>query len=322
MMLGDNADIKIGRQVFTWGTGDYLFINDMFPKDYISFFIGRHDEYLKKPSDGGKLSLYNNYANLDIVATNFFTPNNLPKGDRLSFFDSFQGGISGRDSDRHLIEPPDQLDNTELAFRLYRSISSYEAALYFFRGFYKSPRGYKDELNRQLFYPRVDLYGGSLRGPFFSGIGSIEAGFYNSREDSDGNNRLIGNSSFKIMAGYEKDMGNDLRVGLQYLHETTLDYDDYKNALIPGDFFWDETRQLVTMRITQLLANQTITLSMFTFYSPTDNDIYIRPSFKYDINDATNMTVGSNLVWGENDHTELGSMERNSNIYMRFRYSF
>ena len=44
-------DLKIGRQILTWGTGDYIFINDLFPKDYVSFFIGRDDEYAKAPSD-------------------------------------------------------------------------------------------------------------------------------------------------------------------------------------------------------------------------------------------------------------------------------
>jgi hypothetical protein len=30
----DWSDVKIGRQILTWGTGDLLFINDLFPKDY------------------------------------------------------------------------------------------------------------------------------------------------------------------------------------------------------------------------------------------------------------------------------------------------
>ena len=54
----DKVDVKIGRQVLTWGTGDYLFVNDLFPKDYKSFFIGRSDEYLKKPSDAIKFSFF------------------------------------------------------------------------------------------------------------------------------------------------------------------------------------------------------------------------------------------------------------------------
>ena len=39
-------DVKLGRQILTWGTGDLLFINDVFPKDFVSFFIGRDGEYL------------------------------------------------------------------------------------------------------------------------------------------------------------------------------------------------------------------------------------------------------------------------------------
>ena len=39
----DSLDLKVGRQILTWGTGDLLFINDMFPKDWQSFFIGRDE---------------------------------------------------------------------------------------------------------------------------------------------------------------------------------------------------------------------------------------------------------------------------------------
>ena len=41
-------DARVGRQVITWGVGDLLFINDIFPKDYEAFFSGRPMEYLKK----------------------------------------------------------------------------------------------------------------------------------------------------------------------------------------------------------------------------------------------------------------------------------
>ena len=52
----DTMDIKVGRQILTWGTGDLLFINDLFPKDFQSFFIGRDIDYLKAPSDAAKVS--------------------------------------------------------------------------------------------------------------------------------------------------------------------------------------------------------------------------------------------------------------------------
>ncbi len=43
----DFMDLKVGRQTLTWGTGDLVFINDLFGKDWQSFFIGRGTEYLK-----------------------------------------------------------------------------------------------------------------------------------------------------------------------------------------------------------------------------------------------------------------------------------
>ncbi|NQU75666.1 MAG: hypothetical protein HQ546_05025, partial [Planctomycetes bacterium] len=57
-------DIKVGRQILTWGTGDMVFLNDLFPKDWQAFLIGRDVEYLKAPSDAMKVGLYSELANL------------------------------------------------------------------------------------------------------------------------------------------------------------------------------------------------------------------------------------------------------------------
>lgn len=315
-------DIKAGRQVFTWGTGDYLFINDLFPKDYVSFYIGRDDEYLKKPSDGIKASLYSNFTNMDIIVIPEFEPNTLFNGQRVSFFDSFQGGIAGINSQRTLSTPSQNPENAEYALRFYRNYASYEAAAYCFRGFWKSPRGYIDEMNRILFYPRLDAYGISLRGPGLGGIANAELGYYNSRQDDNGDNRLIQNSMFKFMMGITKDLGNDLSVGLQYLFEQTLDYDNYSNALMSADYVWDEYRHLNTLRITKMYKNQTVMVGFFVFFSLSALDGYIRPTMDYDISDAWKLTLGANLSWGEDSHTEFGQTEHNKNIYSRIKYSF
>ena len=315
-------DVKLGRQILTWGTGDYLFINDMFPKDYVSFFAGRDDEYLKQPSDAVRFSFFPRFASIDFVIIPVFKPDTLPKGDRLSFFDPFQRGIAGTNSERELLERPHQASNNEYALRIYRNFGSNEAALYYFRGFDKNPCSYKDELNRQLYYERVDVYGASIRGPFCSGIGNAEIGYVNSREDPNGKNRLIANSMFKALAGYTKDLGNDLKVGFQYYYEQKLDYDNYRDNLLPTDYFWDEYRHLVTNRITKLFKNQTVLVSLFTFYSPSDKDGYFRPLVSYDVTDQLKLTLGADVPWGEDYITEFGQMKRNKNVYVRIRYSF
>ncbi len=314
-------DAKAGRQVLTWGTGDYLFINDLFPKDYVSFFIGRDDEYLKKPSDALKLSVYPSWANVDFVMA-AFEPNTTAQGDRVSMFDSFRGGIAGVDSDRDLAEPALRFSNAEYALRVYRGLGSNESAFYYFRGFDKNPNSYKDESVRQLFYRRLDAYGFSLRGPFAGGIASAEFGYYASREDTDGKNRLVENSMAKVLGGYTKDLSNDWKVGFQYLYEQRLDYGAYADHVLPGDYIFDESRHLFTQQLTKLFKNQTVMVSLFNFYSPSDHDGYVRPRVSYDLTDQWKMTVGANVPWGEDAWTEFGQMKRNKNIFFRVRYSF
>jgi hypothetical protein len=315
-------DIKAGRQVLTWGTGDYLFINDLFPKDYISFYIGRDDEYLKKSSDALRLSLYPKIVNIDFVLIPYFTPNTIPDGGRVSFFDSFQGEITGTDSNRNAVKPARQGRNMQYALRLYRTFGSTEGAFYYFRGFDPSPRSYLDEANHQLFYERLDVYGMSLRGPFLGGIGNAEMGYYRSRQDDHGDNRLVENSMLKWLLGYEKDLGNDLKVAAQYMFEQKLNYSKYKEALLSADYFWDEYRHLLTQRITKLYKNQTVMLGLFNFWSPSDKDGYLRLSCAYDLTDQWKLTVGFNLPWGEDDTTDFGMMQKNKNVFVRVRYSF
>ncbi len=315
-------DFKVGRQVLTWGTGDYLFINDLFPKDYVSFYIGRDDEYLKKPSDAVRISLYPEAVNIDFAVIPHFTSNTMPEGDRLSFFDSYQGGIAGRQSQRTAIRPAHQGNNAQYALRLYRTFGSNEAALYYYRGFDPSPRSYLDEADRMLMYERLDAYGASIRGPFAGGIGNAEAGYYRSRQDGSGGDRLVENSMLKWMAGYEKDFGNDLKAGVQYLFEQKLNYADYSAALLPRDYFWDEYRHLLTQRITKLYKNQTVMAGIFNFWSPSDKDGYVRASLAYDLTDQWKLTFGVNLPWGEDGITDFGMMKKNRNAFLRVRYSF
>lgn len=317
-------DVKLGRQILTWGTGDYLFINDVFPKDYESFFIGRDDEYLKVPSDAGKLSIYNHLVSVDVVVIPSFTPDVSIKGDRLSFYDNFLGRIAGKESSQIFTEPADQFKNTEVATRLYRNFGEYETAIYVFKGFFNQPVGTKNESIKEVFYPKLAVFGASLRGPAPSlgGIASGEVGYYDSLQDQSGKNRLIENSGMKYLFGYERDFSKDWRIGMQYLLEQMLNFDEFKANSQPGDIPRDEFRQLLTFRITKLFWLQTLEASLFTFYSPTDSDAYIRPRLAWQANDRCKLTVGANIFFGKHDWTEFGQLEGNDNFYVRLRYSF
>jgi hypothetical protein len=78
-------DIRARRQVLTWGTGDLLSLNDPFPKDWQSFFIGRDDEYLKAPSNSVELAAYS-AVNLDLAWTPAIAPDGYITGERRRLF--------------------------------------------------------------------------------------------------------------------------------------------------------------------------------------------------------------------------------------------
>ncbi len=318
----DFIDVKLGRQILTWGTGDYIFINDLFPKDYVSFFIGRDDEYLKVPSDALRVSLFTEAVNLDMVLIPVMEPDISVIGKRLSFFDGLSGQVLGEDAARVFIEPREIAENMELAFRAYRTIGRMEAALYLFRGFYKEPRGILDGAKSEFFYPRLHVIGMSLRGPVLGGIGNFELGYYDSREDRGGGNPMIENPSIKYLAGYTQDLGSDASIGFQYEVEQMLHHGAYRDGLAPGASVRDEFRHLLTMRFTKLYSGQTVVTSLFVFFSPSDMDAYLRPGVSYKVTDSWKVTAGANIILGRDEFTDFGTFRRNDNLYMRVRYSF
>jgi len=317
----DSMDVKLGRQVLTWGTGDLIFINDLFPKDWQSFFIGRDTEYLKAPSDAVKVSLFMDWANLDVAYTPEFDSDRFISGERLSYWNPVLGDRAGEDNTLSVERRREFLEEDELALRLYRSIRNYELALYGYWGYWKSPGGFNDAMSAAVF-PELYVYGASVRGTVGKGIGNAEIGYYDSVDDRSGDDFLINNSELRYLVGYTQEIGRDFTAGVQYYIEQMLDYDDYEDNHPAGMPKRDEFRHLTTLRLTKLLMNQNLSLSLFTYYSPSDEDVYMRPVANYKASDHLAVEVGSNVFFGDEAHTFFGQFEDNTNAYLAVRYSF
>ena len=123
----DYMDLKAGRQILTWGTGDLVFINDLFPKDWQSFFIGRDVEYLKAPSDAAKVSLFGDFVNLDIAYTPRFDHDRFIRGERISYWNSNLGRLAGQDAIVHTDKPNEWFRDSEIAARLYLALNTVKA---------------------------------------------------------------------------------------------------------------------------------------------------------------------------------------------------
>ncbi len=313
-------DIKAGRQILTWGVGDLVFINDLFPKDFRSFFIGRDDEYLKAPSDAIRISAFSNIANIEFVYTPRFDADRFISGDRISYYNPALGRTAGRDA---VITPEardDWFSEDEFAARAYRNIAGFETALYGYAGYWKTPEGQTP--TGEPFHPRLAVIGGSLRGPVRGGILTAEAGHYFSRDDLSGADPFIRNSETRFLVGYEREIASELTASVQYVGEILSDYAALSSSLPPGAAAPDRMRHVVTLRLTKLMLNQNLTLSGFNFWSPNEKDGYFRFRASYKLNDAWLTEAGGNIFYGSNENTFFGQLQDNTNLFVGVRRNF
>lgn len=313
-------DLRLGRQIITWGLGDLVFINDVFPIDYEAFFSGRPLEYLKKGVDGAKISIYPGFASFEVVAIPFFTPDHLPDPHRFLMFDPMPGVIN-----RSPENPAVTLENTEIALRAYRDIAGFDASLYFYRGFYRQPSLLPNNptmpTKLTLFYPKLMEYGASLQGRALDGVLSLETGCYDSRENGAGTNPIIPNSQTRFLIGYQRQVWEDFTVGVQYYGEYMHNYSNYVENLPTGFPRERKLHELTTIRLTQFLMHQTLKLSFFAFYSPSDGDYMLNPEIKYNFSDHVWAALGANIFGGK-PWTQFGQLAQDGNVYTQLRYEF
>jgi hypothetical protein len=312
--LGDHVDIKAGRQALTWGTGDLIFINDLFPKDWVSFFVGRDDPYLKAPADAVRLGVYGLPVDVDIVLTPAFTPDRVPDGSRLAVASPMPGVV------RQPARPAGLIENGEVSIRLSRDVGGYALSLYGYRGFHKSPEGIR--AGGVPFHPELSVYGASARGDALGSVAWVEGGFYDSRSDRDGSDFGVPNSSVRYLGGVERQIAADFTVGVQFYGESMLHHGAHAAALPPGSPGIDEHYQLLTLRVEKLLHYQTIRLSLFVFASPSDEDTYVRALAGYRLSDDVEVAIGANVFAGREPFTRFARFDQNDNVYARVRYSY
>lgn len=145
---------------------------------------------------------------------------------------------------------------------------------------------------------------------------------YVSKQDENGDDPFVPNSELRFLLGYETELLKEFTARFQYYLEHMKDYSKYKDSLPTGIIAKDEDRHLFTLRLTKLLMCQNLLLCLFTYYSPSDQDAYVRSLVKYKVTDELAIMFGSNIFLGKNKYTFFGQFEKNSNIYAAIRYNY
>ncbi len=315
------ADFRFGRQIATWGVGDLLFINDVFPKNWVSFFSGRPLEYLKVGVDALRGRYTSDMLNAELLLIPRFEADTLPTPMRFFLHDDF-APVSVRNEQL----PDTGLDDPELALRLYRRFGDYDISFYAYRGHWRSPAQLADDLLNPVrvthFFPALSTYGFSAQGQALHGVISLEAGYYDSREDRTGENSAIANSQTRFLVGYQKQLSKEITLGFQYYAEIMMDFAAYESALPTGFARQEKYHDIATVSVKRFLNHHTWELAIFAFYSPAERDYLIQPRAVYRVSDNFSTVLGANLFGGKRNTTFFGQFNRNDNIYLTLRYDF
>ncbi len=315
------VELRLGRQIVTWGVGDLFFINDVFPKDWNSFLSGRPMEYLKLGVDAVQARYNSRVANVEFLVIPFYTPDPMPSARRFFEFNPFPGVPYQKE-----VTPPTTLGDSELALRFYRRAGEFDISGYAYRGYWRSPSMRVDNpvvpTTVTNFYPGLSVYGASAQRNLAEGVLSLEAGYYDSMENRRGVDPAIPNSQWRFLAGYQRQPWQDFTVGVQTYSEVLTQYTAYLASLPPGSPRADRFREVLSARLTQLLRYQTWTLSVFAAYSPTDQDYFIQPEAAYKVTDKFSISGGTNMFGGESHTTFFGQFDGSNNVFLNLRYDF
>lgn len=359
------VDVSAGTQVSTWGVSDMLYINDLFPKNWVANFLGRDTEALKESSNSIRVTSYFGISSgIDMVYHPDFTPDITPTGCRFSIYDpNTDSLIQNTDKcgeDFSTSQQTGEYSHGEFATRWFYKSGSHEFALYTYTGYFKNPKGQQwidsDEdatgntdylqtngyTKRMSYYPKLNVYGLSAEGQLGPGIYSFETGYYDSREDRNGDNPFIENPFWKILTGYKMDVDAHLTIGVQWYAEIMEKYSSYEKSIISmlkhfhsitgeqaknQDAYKYRKKHLqntYTLRLTYKTMQERLWINFFGYHRPQDHDAFYKLDTNYQLDNNIYVIAGLNIFEGSDNYKsrDFGMLKKDDNAFIRLKYTF
>lgn len=299
--LSENVALKAGRQILSWGTGDLLFVNDLFRKDWQSFFNGRDDQYLKAAVDAIKLSYFGEQVSLDLIWQPRFSSDRYLTGERFSFYDSQTKTITAPMPSIEADEP----SSGAIAARLYFSYQHTDIAFYFNRGYSGTP---STTAKNSFYLPQLSSLGASMITPLATGLFNVETAYHNYQHSDP----TAPTDQIRLLLGYQQELMPRVTLAGQFYIER------YKqHRAVPED----ASRQVITLRLSHRSSNDKWFTTLFGFVSPNQHDSYLRTAIRYRANDQLQIALGINIFNGSPSRF-FGQLYLNDNAYLRLTYYY
>jgi hypothetical protein len=305
-----DVDLKIGRQVITWGVSDYLYVNDIFPKNYDSFFTGGSFDRLKEPVDAAHLTLHGR-ADLEFVVSR-------AKADRMPSSSRFMAaGLAASaapDSEAHG-------SKADVAIKASASTGGWDLAAYAASLRSREVRYFLGETGLHFDRPGLRHLGASVTGNAGSGVVWMEAALrhVDTNRERVVDRHFVG-SSAKLILGYSRQIADDLTASAQVQFESALARSQYLRSLATGVRPLRDFSPVLHLRVAGHWANQTLGAGAQLF-AGAEGDTHFNPFINWSPADGWRLEAGANVFAGRPD-TRFGALRRDSNFYTAARYSY
>ncbi len=322
------VDLRVGKQQIIWGKADGVFITDIVsPKDFREFLLPDFDE-IRIGITSLKADYYAGDNTLELVWVPVFTPDKAPDSGSIWSPKMPQFPVpTSVDYSRASVEK--KLENSEIFGRLsaITGIVDFEIM-----GGYtwddKPVMGIKeyftmvdsehvrlDSLTMYPEYNRVKMGGGSFSttiGPFvLRGEGAYYYKKYFSTLNPLDIDGVTQKSYIQYLLGLDYTLW-DWHLSGQFVRRVIFDYDDF--------MLDDEHTNMATFLVSKNFFNETLHLSLFTYYDIDNSASLIRPKISYDLADGFEVLIGANVFTGTKGM--FGQFDNNDMVYYQLKYSF
>lgn len=310
-------DVRVGRQIITWGKADGMQITDIIcPGDYTEFITRDFDD-IRIPIESVKFRWLPGFADFEMIWIPFFKASVLPSGNN-PWKISQEYNTDNEIVFEQTIEPEKNLENSEIAGKISFYLPGIDFA---FSGFYTwddLPTIHEQTVNDTTYlqpeYHRLNYLGLEMNKPIGDFVVRCEAAFYQNKffrnfstaDKTDKKNLL------KAMLGLDWYPGNDWNFSFQFANDLILKYDE--------DLETDENNSVATLNISKKILRQTLGFSNMLYYGFNEKDIYDQIAIDYAVTDELHLFCGADIFAGDDGY--FGSYEDNTQLWVKVKYGF
>lgn len=324
----DLVDVRFGKQVIAWGKADELNPTDVLNPQNLSNFTES-----KSVRKVGLSALKADWKFHDFILESIWKPEydntKFPAPDsRWAFF-----SIPGLDSLPEPVYPENNLENTEWALKLSRTISMFDFSISYFDGWDHTPTSelkfnpVTEEMELESpNFKRTKMIGADFAGSVRS-VGIWGEGAFFQTEDVDGTDSSIKNPYFQYVIGADYTFGYNINVNVQYFQEviTKIDNDAEKEAeeaIISKLGLGMSLQQGVSSRIEKKFGEGDVhSVALFSIYDIKNQGILLQPRLTLSLTGALDVEIGMIIFDGE-DKSIFGTFNDNDECYLKSTYSF